>query len=212
MNNVLHTSGTGKGQARQKFRLGMILVTIGIVYGDIGTSPMYVMKSILEGNGGIGQTDEAFIIGSLSLVIWTITLLTTIKYVLIAMKADNHGEGGIFSLYSLVKNCGKWLIFPAMLGGSALLVDGVLTPAVTVTTAVGGHPAGSAAPSGDPLSRRHQGSALHRQGQPHPVDRLQPGGTLLPLRRPDGVGLRSGHHRDHADDYPSDHRIPGQAP
>ena len=138
MNNVLHTSGTGKGQARQKFRLGMILVTIGIVYGDIGTSPMYVMKSILEGNGGIGQTDEAFIIGSLSLVIWTITLLTTIKYVLIAMKADNHGEGGIFSLYSLVKNCGKWLIFPAMLGGAALLADGVLTPAVTVTTAVEG--------------------------------------------------------------------------
>lgn len=138
MNNVLHTSGTGKGQARQKFRLGMILVTIGIVYGDIGTSPMYVMKSIPEGNGGIGQTDEAFIIGSLSLVIWTITLLTTIKYVLIAMKADNHGEGGIFSLYSLVKNCGKWLIFPAMLGGAALLADGVLTPAVTVTTAVEG--------------------------------------------------------------------------
>ena len=72
------------------------------------------------------------------LVIWTITLLTTIKYVLIAMKADNHGEGGIFSLYSLVKNCGKWLILPAMLGGAALLADGVLTPAVTVTTAVEG--------------------------------------------------------------------------
>lgn len=123
---------------RQKFSFGMFLVTIGIVYGDIGTSPMYVMKSILEGNGGIGGVDESFIIGSLSLVIWTITLLTTIKYVLIAMKADNHGEGGIFSLYSLVKNCGKWLIVPAMLGGAALLADGVLTPAVTVTTAVEG--------------------------------------------------------------------------
>ena len=70
----------------------MFLVTIGIVYGDIGTSPMYVMKSILEGNGGITQIDGDFIIGSLSLVIWTITLLTTVKYVLIAMKADNHGE------------------------------------------------------------------------------------------------------------------------
>ncbi len=123
---------------RQGFRFGMFLVTIGIVYGDIGTSPMYVMKSILEGNGGIADVDEAFIIGSLSLVIWTITLLTTVKYVLIAMKADNHGEGGIFSLYALVKSKGKWLILPAMLGGAALLADGVLTPAVTVTTAVEG--------------------------------------------------------------------------
>lgn len=123
---------------RQGFRFGLFLVTIGIVYGDIGTSPMYVMKSILEGNGGIGQVDADFIIGSLSLVIWTITLLTTVKYVLIAMKADNHGEGGIFSLYSLVKHCGKWLILPAMLGGAALLADGLLTPAVTVTTAVEG--------------------------------------------------------------------------
>lgn len=121
-----------------KRRAALLLVTIGIVYGDIGTSPMYVMKSILEGNGGIRQVDEAFLIGSLSLVIWTITLLTTVKYVLIAMKADNHGEGGIFSLYALVKDCGKWLIFPAMLGGAALLADGVLTPAVTVTTAVEG--------------------------------------------------------------------------
>ena len=123
---------------KQGFRFGLFLVTIGIVYGDIGTSPMYVMKSILEGNGGIAGVDDSFIIGSLSLVIWTITLLTTVKYVLIAMKADNHGEGGIFSLYSLVRHCGKWLIFPAMLGGAALLADGVLTPAVTVTTAVEG--------------------------------------------------------------------------
>ena len=123
---------------RQKISVGMFLVTIGIVYGDIGTSPMYVMKSILEGNGGIANIDPNFIIGSLSLVIWTITLLTTIKYVLIAMKADNHGEGGIFSLYALVKNYGKWLIIPAMVGGAALLADGVLTPAVTVTTAVEG--------------------------------------------------------------------------
>ena len=125
-------------KSRSRFQFGMFLVTIGIVYGDIGTSPMYVMKSILEGNGGITEINESFIIGSLSLVIWTITLLTTIKYVLIAMKADNHGEGGIFSLYSLVRSYGKWLIVPAMLGGAALLADGVLTPAVTVTTAVEG--------------------------------------------------------------------------
>ena len=90
-------------KSRKKFQFGMFLVTIGIVYGDIGTSPLYVMKSILSGNGGISQVNEQFIIGSLSLVIWTVTLLTTIKYVLIAMKADNHGEGGIFSLYALVK-------------------------------------------------------------------------------------------------------------
>lgn len=123
---------------RSKLSFAMFLVTIGIVYGDIGTSPMYVIKSILEGNGGISQVNQDFIIGSLSLIIWTITLLTTIKYVLIAMKADNNGEGGIFSLYALVRSCGKWLIIPAMIGGSALLADGVLTPAVTVTTAVEG--------------------------------------------------------------------------
>ena len=116
----------------------MFLVTIGIVYGDIGTSPMYVMKSIVEGNGGIMNVDTDFIIGSLSLVIWTITLLTTVKHVLIALRADNHGEGGIFALYSLVRHCGKWLIVPTMIGGCTMLADGVLTPAVTVTTAVEG--------------------------------------------------------------------------
>lgn len=127
-----------KGEGKKNLRLGMFLVTIGIVYGDIGTSPLYVMKSIVAGNGGIGQVDERFIIGALSLVIWTVTLLTTVKFVLIALKADNHGEGGIFALYSLVKNHGKRLILPAMVGGAALLADGVLTPAVTVTTAVEG--------------------------------------------------------------------------
>lgn len=127
-----------KTNSVSKASLGMMLVTMGIVYGDIGTSPMYVMKSIIEGNGGINTVSEELVIGSLSLLIWTITLLTTIKFVMIAMKADNKGEGGLFALYSLVKNCGKWLIAPAMIGGAALLADGVLTPAVTVTTAVEG--------------------------------------------------------------------------
>ena len=122
----------------QKFSMGMFLVALGIVYGDIGTSPMYVMKSIIEGNGGIAYVDREFIVGSLSLVIWTITLLTTIKHVLIALRADNHGEGGIFALYSLIRDCGKWLIIPTMIGGCTMLADGVLTPAVTVTTAVEG--------------------------------------------------------------------------
>ena len=124
--------------SKQKLSMGMFLVALGIVYGDIGTSPMYVMKSIIEGNGGIAFVDREFIVGSLSLVIWTITLLTTVKHVLIALRADNHGEGGIFALYSLVRHCGKWLIVPTMIGGCTMLADGVLTPAVTVTTAVEG--------------------------------------------------------------------------
>lgn len=124
--------------SKHNFSMGMFLVALGIVYGDIGTSPMYVMKSIIEGNGGIAYVDREFIVGSLSLVIWTITLLTTIKHVLIALRADNHGEGGIFALYSVVRHCGKWLIVPTMIGGCTMLADGVLTPAVTVTTAVEG--------------------------------------------------------------------------
>ena len=118
--------------------LSAMLVTLGVVYGDIGTSPMYVTKALVAGNGGIATVNQEFILGALSLVIWTVTLLTTVKYVLISMRADNHGEGGIFALYSLVRRGGKWLIIPAMLGGAALLADGILTPAVTVTTAVEG--------------------------------------------------------------------------
>lgn len=116
----------------------MILVTLGVVYGDIGTSPMYTLKAIMSGNGGLTTMSQDVVIGALSLIIWTMTLITTVKYVLVAMKADNHNEGGIFALYSLVKRCGKWLIIPAMIGGAALLADGILTPAVTVTTAIEG--------------------------------------------------------------------------
>ncbi|EME8218093.1 KUP/HAK/KT family potassium transporter [Enterococcus faecium] len=115
-----------------------LLVAMGVVYGDIGTSPLYVMKSIVEDNGGLTGINPDFVIGSVSLIFWTLTLLTTIKYVVIALNADNHGEGGIFSLYTLVRKGGKYLIIPAMIGGAALLADGVLTPAVTVTTAIEG--------------------------------------------------------------------------
>lgn len=94
--DVICIGDTNMKEKKTGFQFGMFLVTIGIVYGDIGTSPMYVMKSILEGNGGLAGVNEEFIIGALSLVVWTMTLLTTVKYVLIAMKADNHGEGGIF--------------------------------------------------------------------------------------------------------------------
>ena len=115
-----------------------LLIAIGIVYGDIGTSPLYVMKSIVAGNGGIGNVNRDFIVGSISLVLWTVTLLTTLQTVVIALKATNHGEGGIFALYTLVRKHAKWLVLPALIGGAAILADGTLTPAVTVTTAIEG--------------------------------------------------------------------------
>lgn len=122
----------------KKISMAGPLVAMGVVYGDIGTSPLYVMKSIVEDNGGLSGINPDFVIGSVSLIFWTLTLLTTIKYVVIALNADNHGEGGIFSPYTLVRKGGKYLIIPAMIGGAALLADGVLTPAVTVTTAIEG--------------------------------------------------------------------------
>lgn len=114
------------------------LIAIGIVFGDIGTSPLYTMNSILNSAKSAHNLDT-FVIGSVSLVFWTLMLITTIKYVIIALQADNHGEGGIFALYSRVKKPNKkWLLLPALIGGAALLADGTLTPAVTVTTAIEG--------------------------------------------------------------------------
>lgn len=118
--------------------IGGLLVTMGVVYGDIGTSPLYVMKAIIEGNGGLASLSKDFVYGAVSLVFWTLTLLTTVKYVMIALNADNQGEGGIFALYTLVRKKARFLIIPAMIGGATLLADGVLTPAVTVTTAIEG--------------------------------------------------------------------------
>ena len=140
-NGPSSTATTVKQRARNAgipLSAGMLLVTLGVVYGDIGTSPMYTLKAIIAGNGGLPTMSEDVVLGALSLIIWTLTLITTVKYVLVAMKADNHNEGGIFALYSLVKRCGRWLIIPAMIGGAALLADGILTPAVTVTTAIEG--------------------------------------------------------------------------
>lgn len=122
----------------KKVNIGMLLIALGIVYGDIGTSPLYVMKAIVSVNGGLAHLTREYILGCLSLVIWTLTMLTTIKYVMICMRADNHGEGGIFSLYTLVRKQKKWLLVPAIIGGAALLADGILTPAVTVTSAIEG--------------------------------------------------------------------------
>lgn len=111
-----------------------LLISLGIIYGDIGTSPLYVFKAIVGDR--IITTDV--ILGGLSAIFWTLTLQTTIKYVIITLRADNKGEGGIFSLYSLVKRKAKWLVFPAMIGGASLLADGMITPPITVSAAIEG--------------------------------------------------------------------------
>ena len=114
-----------------------LLVALGIIYGDIGTSPLYVFSSILNSQSPKGDF-RLLILGSISCIIWTLTLQTTIKYVILTLKADNKGEGGIFSLYTLVRRQKKWLVFPAMLGGAALLADGMITPPISITSAVEG--------------------------------------------------------------------------
>ncbi|WP_310558117.1 KUP/HAK/KT family potassium transporter [Flavobacterium sp.] len=118
-----------------KLTLGGLLISLGIIYGDIGTSPLYVMKAII----GLQVINADIVLGGISAVFWTLTLQTTIKYVLITLSADNHGEGGIFALYALVKKTKiKWLIIPAIIGGSALLADGIITPPISVSSAVEG--------------------------------------------------------------------------
>jgi KUP system potassium uptake protein len=114
--------------------LAGLLIALGIIYGDIGTSPLYVLNAITSGK----VISEQLIIGSLSLIIWTLTLQTTIKYVILTLRADNRGEGGIFSLFALVRRRKKWLVIPAMIGGAALLADGMITPPISVTSAVEG--------------------------------------------------------------------------
>ena len=111
-----------------------LIIALGIIYGDIGTSPLYVLNEIIKGR----VISEALILGSLSCIIWTLTLQTTVKYVILTLKADNKGEGGIFSLYALVRRRKRWLVIPAMLGGAALLADGIITPPITVTSAIEG--------------------------------------------------------------------------
>jgi KUP system potassium uptake protein len=118
-----------------KLSFAGLLITLGIIYGDIGTSPLYVMKAIV----GEHDIDPAIVLGGVSCIFWTLTLQTTVKYVWITLNADNHGEGGIFALYALVKRTKvKWLIVPAVIGGSALLADGIITPPISVSSAVEG--------------------------------------------------------------------------
>ena len=111
------------------------LVTLGIIFGDIGTSPLYVFQTLLfEG----GKVNEQLVLGSISCIFWTLTLQTTFKYIVITLQADNHGEGGIFSLYALVRRFGKWLAIPAIIGAGTLLADGIITPPISVTSAIEG--------------------------------------------------------------------------
>lgn len=111
-----------------------LIIALGIIYGDIGTSPLYVLNAIINGR----EISEDLILGSLSCIIWTLTLQTTVKYVILTLKADNKGEGGIFSLYALVRRQKKWFVFPAIIGGASLLADGMITPPISVTSAIEG--------------------------------------------------------------------------
>lgn len=117
-----------------------VLVSLGIVFGDIGTSPLYVMKAIVNAQrGGSSMPFDIYIEGALSCIIWTLTLQTTLKYVVIALRADNKGEGGILSLYSLVKRLKKkWLYVVAIIGAATLVADSIITPSLTVMSAVEG--------------------------------------------------------------------------
>ncbi|HMO33599.1 MAG TPA: KUP/HAK/KT family potassium transporter [Lacibacter sp.] len=111
-----------------------LLIALGIIYGDIGTSPLYVYNAII----GTRVVTDTLIIGTLSLILWTLTLQTTLKYVTMVLRADNRGEGGTFSLYALVRRRKKWLVLPAMIGGASLLADGIITPPISITSAVEG--------------------------------------------------------------------------
>jgi KUP system potassium uptake protein len=120
--------------SHNRVSLAGFLIALGIIYGDIGTSPLYVLNAIISGK----SITENLVIGSLSLIIWTLTLQTTVKYVILTLQADNRGEGGIFSLFALVRRRKKWLVIPAMMGGAALLADGMITPPISVTSAIEG--------------------------------------------------------------------------
>src|SRR5687768_11699845 len=121
-------------RANNKVTAAGLLIALGIIYGDIGTSPLYVLNAIISNK----TISDELVIGSLSLIIWILTLQTTIKYVILTLQADNKGEGGIFSLFALVRRRKKWLVLPAMIGGAALLADGMITPPITITSAIEG--------------------------------------------------------------------------
>jgi KUP system potassium uptake protein len=112
-----------------------VLIALGIIFGDIGTSPLYVMRAVMSSEATIS---EEVVLGTLSCIFWTLTILTTVKYVLLTLRADNRGEGGIFALYALVRKNARWLLVPGIIGGSALLADGIITPPISVSASVEG--------------------------------------------------------------------------
>ena len=116
-----------------KLTVAGTLITLGIIFGDIGTSPIYVLNAILS-----GQTiSSELILGGLSCVFWTLLIVTTVKYVYLALNADNRGEGGIFALYALVRRYKvTWTIFPAIIGCASLIADGFITPPISISSAV----------------------------------------------------------------------------
>lgn len=118
-----------------KLSMAGLLITLGIVYGDLGTSPLYTLRAMLNGATTI---DRDFVLGALSCIFWTLTLQTTFKYVFITLRADNKGEGGIMALFALLKKRKDWIFIVAIVGGCALLADGIITPAITVTSAIEG--------------------------------------------------------------------------
>ncbi len=122
------------GKNLNKISTAGLLIALGIIYGDIGTSPLYVYNAIISGR----EVTDDLIIGSLSCIIWTLTLITTVKYVWLVLRADNRGEGGTFALYALVRRQKKWLVIPAMIGGASLLADGIITPPMTITSSIEG--------------------------------------------------------------------------
>ena len=119
----------------QRLTWAGMLMTLGIVFGDIGTSPLYVFKAIVSATGVIS---EEVVLGGLSCIFWTLTLVTSFKYIFLTLQADNRGEGGVFSLYALVRRFGKWLWLPAIIGAATLLADGFLTPSISVASAIEG--------------------------------------------------------------------------
>jgi KUP system potassium uptake protein len=119
----------------KKITAAGLIVTLGIIFGDIGTSPLYTLQTILNEGGKI---TEEVVFGAISCIFWTLTLQTTFKYVFITLQADNNGEGGVFSLYALVRRYGKNLVYPAMIGAGTLLADGIITPPISVTSAIEG--------------------------------------------------------------------------
>lgn len=111
-----------------------LLVALGIIYGDIGTSPLYVLSSII----GTRAITQELVYGGISCVFWTLTLQTTFKYILLTLQADNRGEGGIFSLFALIRRYRRWLYVPAIIGAGTLLADGIITPPISVSAAIEG--------------------------------------------------------------------------